>query len=434
MDSIIFSAEMTNIFGQAIRLLYTLIQNYALTVVVFTVLFKIITSPLDFWQKRLTRKNAKAMKAMKPKLEQMKKEVGDNQQLYMQRQQAIYKEHGYSMLGTCLPMIVTLAVFITIFSGFTAMVKYQNETVFEALQETYYGVYDPAKKQAQIDFFKNQYSSEEEKEKVNNWTEAEFNEKSNDLSTKEKNELLTKIDEEANIPAQEAVIEEYENNRRDKLLWIGNIFMSDTPWSDVIPDYGLFSGTSGGFLGMGRISANVGGLTEEEYNKVMAPLIDKYDGKPNGYLILPLICFLLNILMMKLNPQQNQQAAAPPAMGMNSEVAAKQAQMSSKVMMYFMPAMIFVFAMFYSSAFTLYLIISTTFSLAFNLIYNKVTKKRDKKEEEIQANTVHMRKSELEALRKQKEKEEKEKKEKEMEEKAKKLLEKTEPNFKDIDK
>jgi YidC/Oxa1 family membrane protein insertase len=426
---------MTNLFGKFIQFLHEGIGNYALTVVVFTLIFKAVTSPLDFWQKHLMRKNKKAMKVMEPKLAQLRKEVGDNQQLYMQRQQLIYKEHGYSMLGACLPMIVTLVVFGVVFSGFTAMVKYQNETVFEDLKTEYYAVYNPIEKEKENKFIKDRF--------------PEWNLESSDTARKEKiNEiattdrqavdaLKTEIAAAAKPGAETAVRAAYAK-KRDGLPWVQNIFMPDAPWSKVVPDYGLFSGENGGFLGMGRINAKVAGLNEAEYNKIMGPIMREYGNKPNGFLILPIICLLLNLLMMKLNPQQNQQ----PNMNMNMmnpmggdpEASAKQAQMSSKVSMFMMPAMMFVFALFYSGAFTLYLVVSSSFSIAFNFIYNKVYAKKDKQEEIVAANTTYVRKSELEAMRKKKEQEEKEKAEREQEAKAKKILEKTESKFKDIDK
>jgi membrane protein insertase Oxa1/YidC/SpoIIIJ len=148
--------------------------------------------------------------------------------------------------------------------------------------------------------------------------------------------------------------------------------------------------------------------------------------------------------MMKLNPQQQPGARSDGAMTMGNpmfggnpsdpQASAKQAQMTSKISMFMMPAMMFIFALFYSGAFTLYLVVSTTFSIIFNFIYNRVTGKKDKLEEVIAANTTYVRKSELEAMRKKKEQEEKEKAEREQEEKAKKILEKSDSKFKDIDK
>jgi YidC/Oxa1 family membrane protein insertase len=390
----IMSAATTgNLFGDFMLWLYSGIGNYALTVIVFTILFKAVMSPLDVWQKGVMRKNNKAMKIMKPKLDQIKREVGENNQaLYMQKQRELYKEHGYSMLGSCLPMIVTLGLFFIILGGFTAMVKYQNLTTFNALKSTYESVYDESIVS---------YADEDDAEA------------------------------RAIADAERAVVKEYET-KKDKFIWIKNIFMPDTPWSDVVPDYAAFSGTGGG--GMFSVKLNIKGVEKADYERIMGPITAEQNKSVNGFLILPLLCLALNILMTKLNPQAQQQPAAPPAYGQNSEAMAKQSQASMKMMGYLMPVMMFVFALFYSSAFTLYIMVSTTFSIVFNLIYNIIAKKKDKQEEDVAENTTYVRKSELEAIKKQKEKEEREKEEKEKEAKAKKILEKTKSEFNDIDK
>ncbi len=54
-------------------------------------------------------------------------------------------------------------------------------------------------------------------------------------------------------------------------------------------------------------------------------------------------------------------------------------------MNYLMPIMFGVFSLFYSSAFALYIFISSLFSTLFNLIFNLVSKNIDKKKAEIVA-------------------------------------------------
>jgi YidC/Oxa1 family membrane protein insertase len=441
MVSVIFGAEMTNLFGNFIKWLYEGIGIYWVTIVVFTVVFKAVTSPLDFWQKHLMRKNKKAMKAMQPKLAKLREEVGDNQSLYMQRQQLIYKEHGYSMLGACLPMIVTLVIFGTIFSGFSAMVRYQNETLYEDMSAKYYEVYKPIEREKQNEFLEREIEGWLSEGKTDAERQAAINEIAGQAGGRNKVDALnTEIENAAKPLAENAVKVAYEESK-DSFFWVENIFMADAPWAKVVPDYGLFSGGTGGFLGIGRINAKVDGLNEEEYDKVMGAVIDSYGSKPNGYLILPILCLLLNILMMKLNPQQQpgmgQDGAmrmTNPMFGNDPQMSAKQTQMSSKMTMFMMPAMMFIFALFYSGAFTIYLVVSSLFSIVFNFIYNKVYAKKDKQEEILVASTTYVRKSELEAIRKKKEQEEREKAEREEEAKAKKILEKTDSKFKDIDK
>ena len=45
------------------------VASFGWTVVLFTVVLRLILSPLDVWQKLIARKNSKAMERMKPQLE-----------------------------------------------------------------------------------------------------------------------------------------------------------------------------------------------------------------------------------------------------------------------------------------------------------------------------------------------------------------------------
>jgi membrane protein insertase Oxa1/YidC/SpoIIIJ len=75
-----------------------------------------------------------------------------------------------------------------------------------------------------------------------------------------------------------------------------------------------------------------------------------------------------------------QPPQAPTSAGGANTQAAMEANM--KMMQYMMPAMMGIFALFYSSAFTLYMFTSSAFTTAFQFIFNLVAKAKDKREEE----------------------------------------------------
>lgn len=101
------------------------IASFGWTVVLFTVVLRLILSPLDIWQKVIARKNNKAMERMKPQLEALQARYADDKQRLQQEQMALYKKEKYSTMGMCLPTIVTFVVFFVVFAGFRQMVGYQ---------------------------------------------------------------------------------------------------------------------------------------------------------------------------------------------------------------------------------------------------------------------------------------------------------------------
>ena len=101
------------------------VASFGWTVVLFTVILRLILSPLDIWQKVISRRNNKAMERMKPQLEALQARYADDKQRLQQEQMALYKKEKYSTMGMCLPTIVTFVVFFVVFAGFRQMVGYQ---------------------------------------------------------------------------------------------------------------------------------------------------------------------------------------------------------------------------------------------------------------------------------------------------------------------
>jgi YidC/Oxa1 family membrane protein insertase len=350
MDFMICATELNAIGKLIYNVLYKWVQGwgsgiswigpFGITVILFTLLLKLITSPFDVWQKVLTRKNAKLMEIMKPELDKAAKQCGDNRELLMQKQRDIYKKHNYSMFSSCLPMIITLAIFITVFNGFNSAVKHYNSSVFEQLQVVY---------------------------------EQSYDQKSEELADAE----LTAAEKraQATLAAEQAVVDYYEP---EKILLTTNIFMPDT-WANPIPTAEDYSGK-----GIGKLNIPT---DKTKYDKVMKPILEKYNRKGvwNGYLILPILSFVLNIFSTKL--MGTQAAAAPPVPGQTEEQKKAQ-EAQQKMMTFLMPIMMAVFALFYSTAFTLYLLFNSAVTTVFNLIYNRVAKVKDAKEKDHYLSTT----------------------------------------------
>lgn len=77
---------------------------------------------------------------------------------------------------------------------------------------------------------------------------------------------------------------------------------------------------------------------------------------------------------MKADNQQPQVAG-------QTEEQKKSQESTMKMMQWTMPIMMFVFAILYSAAFTLYMVINSAITLIFNLSYNLITRRIDAKKE-----------------------------------------------------
>ncbi|MGN1235478.1 MAG: YidC/Oxa1 family membrane protein insertase, partial [Christensenellaceae bacterium] len=89
-------------------------------IIVFTLILKAITLPLDIYQKVSSRKQSLKMKQMRPQLEKLQKQYANDQQTYSRKMMELYKQNHYSMFGACLPSIIMMVVFIVVFGQFNS--------------------------------------------------------------------------------------------------------------------------------------------------------------------------------------------------------------------------------------------------------------------------------------------------------------------------
>ena len=318
--------EHTNFIAKFIEILNNGIGNFGVTVIVFTLIFKIALLPLDMWQKFSMRKQSKNMERLRPQLEKLEKQYANKPDILKQKQAELQKGQMGSMFGSCLPMIVTMVVFFVVLGGFNDFIRVQNEQI----------VYKIA---------------------------LEYN---------------------AAISSGTPLTAEYIASlyQPESFLWIKNIYMPDT-WSAVIPTMEQYVGS-----GMGALNATRPDIANipNWYETLIGPAANAWNktgffnmAKWNGYLILPILSIITSILSAKLLGASQANTAV------GTKEQQKSAQKTQKFMNYLMPIMFGVFSLFYSSAFALYIFISSLFSTLFNLIFNLVSKNIDKKKAEIVA-------------------------------------------------
>lgn len=107
-------------------------DNFAVSVLLFTILVNIIMLPLTLKSQKSTAKQAR----VKHKLDALKKKYGNDRQKYSVAMQEVYNKEGISMGGGCLPMIIRLVimmgVYYAIFSPFTYVVGNSDKAITAA--------------------------------------------------------------------------------------------------------------------------------------------------------------------------------------------------------------------------------------------------------------------------------------------------------------
>lgn len=99
-------------FGWLLRTTYNFIGSYGISIIIFTILAKMILLPLQMKSK----KSMMEMNRLQPKIKELEKRYKDDKNKYSMEVSKLYKEEGVSMFGGCLPLLITLPIMIGLYS------------------------------------------------------------------------------------------------------------------------------------------------------------------------------------------------------------------------------------------------------------------------------------------------------------------------------
>lgn len=91
-------------FGYLMSWIYQLVPNYAIAIIVFTLVTKLLLFPVNY----KTQKDAARMRLLQPKLQKIQKSFANNQQRQQEETMKLYQEEGINQMASCLPMFVQM--------------------------------------------------------------------------------------------------------------------------------------------------------------------------------------------------------------------------------------------------------------------------------------------------------------------------------------
>ena len=123
---------MSGLFQNILEWIYTWIGNYGWSVVVFTLLVRLVLLPLDIKSK----KGMRAMSRVQPKVQALqKKYANDKDKLNLTLNELYRKEHVSPMAG-CLPMLISLPILWFMFGAMRDMGNEQTIQMILSIMET----------------------------------------------------------------------------------------------------------------------------------------------------------------------------------------------------------------------------------------------------------------------------------------------------------
>lgn len=300
-------------------------DNYAISIVILTVLIRLAMLPLDL----NNRRNQAKMSALGPEIQSLQKRYANNPQMMQKKQRELYARVGYRPMMGCIPMLIQLPFLFAFFGAMRVLASEQMVgMILNAAQNGIEAVQLPG-------FLW-----------VHNFWQADSG-IVNVLPNAQ--EFMTFVQTNSTTISPETM----------SLLRSWDILTYSD--SSLTVNTTVYNNLAGGII-------RVNGLT----------------GYKNGWFILPALCGAALFLQQKFAPQQQQMN--PMMGGGGTDAESQQAQgCSQKAMLWIMPIFsIYICAQSSSTtAFALYWFVSSIYAFGQMQVINLVNKYKAKKQEVI---------------------------------------------------
>lgn len=97
--------------GYVMRFIYSFVHNYGFSIIVFTLLVKLLLLPLAVKQQKSSAK----MAVVQPQMMELQKKYANNQQKLSEELQALYAREGYNPSSGCLTMLIQFPIIMGLY-------------------------------------------------------------------------------------------------------------------------------------------------------------------------------------------------------------------------------------------------------------------------------------------------------------------------------
>ena len=123
---------MSGLFQSVLEWIYRWVGNYGWSVVVFTLLIRMIMLPLDIKSK----KSMRAMNKIQPKVALLQKKYANDKDKLNLKLNELYRKEHVSPMASCLPMLITLPILWFMFAAMRNMANEHTVQMILGIAET----------------------------------------------------------------------------------------------------------------------------------------------------------------------------------------------------------------------------------------------------------------------------------------------------------
>ena len=321
-----------------------IVNNYGISIMIFTVLMRMVCMPFDY----RSRKGMRKMQLLQPKLDALQKKYGNDKQKFQQKQAELMRKEHYNPLSGCLPMLLTWPLMIAMFAAMRAIA---NEQL--ALQAFRYLAGDP-----------NPISMADRFLWIKNiWmTDSPFTSIAPDASS------LGLLTRDVWLKAYDMLTQEQAAAVAQSLAAIPDAVLDFSTDAAMRLSVSHIVAALQEIEGYNAAVATVPGWTGLNFFLFSITLYVNY----NGLLILPALAGITQIIQTKINPQQQSQPA---------QTADGQKNSMGSFMKYFFPILSVFFCLTSNAGFAVYWVTSNIVMGIQSIVITKILEKQDKKKD-----------------------------------------------------
>ncbi|MBE5801474.1 MAG: YidC/Oxa1 family membrane protein insertase [Clostridiales bacterium] len=311
---------MTDFLANIILGINSLVHNYGWSMVIFTILIKLLISPLDY----KSRKGMRRTTAIQPEMAKLQKKYANDKDKLNQKMAELYRKEGVNPMSGCLPLLISMPLLFIMFAAMRSVAN--TELAKQAINLLVGGV------------------------------------QTNETWLWIKNIWMP------DSPFYGVIVDQNNLRMIPADIW-AKVFATLTPE------------TVSSLAALGVDASNISGTTlfpllqqTQAYaaETMLWPVLPKMNllltqldiyAKPNGWFILPILACVTQLLMTATQPQQPQ---------------AEGQQGTGKFMKYFFPIFSLFICSSYNAAFALYWVVSNVFAWVESLVFNLMFEAQDR--------------------------------------------------------
>lgn len=132
-----FEFIITKPLGFIIQFIYDIVQNYGWSIILFTIVVKLILLPLQI----KSQKSMKKQQKIQPIIAELQKKYANDKEKLQTEMMKIYKENNVSMTGGCLPLLIQFPILIGLYQviqkplSYLLNVDFKLDSVIERISD-----------------------------------------------------------------------------------------------------------------------------------------------------------------------------------------------------------------------------------------------------------------------------------------------------------